>query len=166
VYGVEVEARKRLDVIADALRYFQVGGNLTLTQSEVSRPTEVVEAIRAFDVGADDTRQLQGQSPYIVNLNAGYENPETGTSINVFFNRFGDRLDTVTRNGVDLFEQGRSTLDVKVSQTVLSGATVKLSVDNVLDSEKVVSQEFNGQEFINDLRPLGRSVSLGVSYSF
>ena len=166
VYGVELEARTRLDGLASWLRYVQVGGNLTLTESQVSRPDEVLRAIRAFDVDAQDTRPLQGQSPYILNLNAGYENPNTGTSINVFFNRFGDRLNTVTRNGVDLYEESRSMLDLNVSQRLLRGVRAKVSVKNVLNSEEVVSQSFKGTEFINDLRPLGRTVSLGVSYSY
>jgi outer membrane receptor protein involved in Fe transport len=163
---VELEARTRLDGLASWLRYVQVGGNLTLTESQVSRPDEVLRAIRAFDVDAQDTRPLQGQSPYILNLNAGYENPNTGTSINVFFNRFGDRLNTVTRNGVDLYEESRSMLDLNVSQRLLRGVRAKVSVKNVLNSEEVVSQSFRGTEFINDLRPLGRTVSVGVSYSY
>jgi len=166
VYGVELEARKQLDGLAPWLRHVQIGGNLTLTQSQVSRPDDVLQAIRAFDVDADDTRPLQGQSPYILNLNAGYENPDTGTRVNVFFNRFGARLDTVTRNGVDLYEQGRSIFDVNASQRLLRGVKVKASVKNVLDSEEVVSQSFNGTEYVNDLRPLGRTVSVGVSYSY
>ena len=166
VYGVELEARKRLDVLAPWLRHVQIGGNLTLTQSEVSRPEDVLQAIRAFDVDVDDSRDLQGQSPFIVNLNAGYENPNSGTSINVFFNRFGDRLDVVTRNGVDLFERARSMINVNASQRLPGGVKAKVSVENVLNSEKVVSQSFAGQEFINDFQPLGRTISVGVSYSF
>ena len=166
VYGLELEARKRLGGLASWLQHVQLGGNLTLTQSRVSRPEDVVKAIRAFDVTADDTRPLQGQSPYIVNLNVGYENPDSGTNVNVFFNRFGDRLDTVTRNGADLFEQGRSMLDVNASQRLLRGVQATVSVKNVLNKEELVAQSFKGTEYVNDLRPLGRTVSVGVSYSF
>jgi len=166
VYGVELEARKRLAVLASWLRHVQVGGNLTLTQSEVSRPDDVLQAIRAFDVDADDSRDLQGQSPYIVNVNAGYENPNTGTSVNVFFNRFGDRLDIVTRNGNDIFERSRSMININASQRLPGGIKAKISVENVLSSEKVVSQSFRGQEFINDFQPLGRTISVGFSYSY
>ncbi|WP_233992780.1 TonB-dependent receptor [Salinibacter altiplanensis] len=166
VYGVELEARKNLGGLASWLRHVQVGGNLTLIESEISRTERALDALRAFQENPSDTRPLQGQSPFLVNLNAGYQNPNSGTSVNVFVHRFGDRLQTVTRNGVDLYEQGRSMLDVNASQRLLRGVTVKASVENVLDSEEVVSQSFRGNEFVNDRRPLGRTISVGVSYEF
>ena len=166
VYGLELEARKRLDALAGWLEHVQVGANLTLIQSEVDRTEAELEAIRAFDEDPSPTRPLQGQSPYLINLNAGYENPESGTSVNVFFNRFGDRLDTVTRNGLDLFEQARSSLDVTAAQRIMNVFTVKASVKNLLDTDYVVSQSFGGETFVNDRNPLGRTVSVGFSYAF
>ena len=166
VYGLELEAQKRLDQLADWLEHVQVGGNLTLTQSSIQRTDGVLQRLRGFKDNPDETRQLQGQSPYIVNLNAGYDNPDSGTSINVFFNRFGDRLDTVAGNGVDIFERARSTLDINASQRVLNSVTLKASVKNVLNTDTVISQEFKGREFVNDRIPVGRTVSVGVSYSY
>jgi TonB-dependent receptor len=166
VYGLELEAQKRLDALASFLQYFEVGGNLTLTHSQIDRTDEVLDLISQFQDDPSQTRQLQGQSPYIVNVNAGYDNPETGTSVNVFFNRFGDRIQTVSANGIDIYEQGRSTLDVNASQQVLQGVEISLSVSNVLGNDEVISQTFRGTEFVNDERPLGRSVSVGVSYSY
>lgn len=166
VYGMELEARTRLGDLAPWLQHVQIGGNVTFAESQVTRTEAVLEAIRAYDDSPSQTRPLQGQSPYLLNLNAGYENPETGTSINVFFNRFGDRLRTVARNGVDIYEEARSTLDVMASQRLLRGIEAKVSVKNILDSEEVVSQTFNGTEYINDRRPLGRTASVGISYSY
>jgi len=166
VYGVELEGRKRLGGLASWLEHVQVGGNVTLTESRIDRTEEVLDLLERFRDNPSETRQLQGQSPYLVNLNVGYDNPETGTSVNVFFNRFGDRLQTVSANGVDIFERARSTLDINASQRLLRGITVSASVKNVLNSEQVVSQTFKGTEFVNDQRPLGRTVSVGVSYSY
>jgi len=166
VYGIELEAQKRLGDLASWLEHVQVGGNLTLTESRIDRTEDVLELIGRFDDNPDETRQLQGQSPYIVNLNAGYENPESGTSVNVLFNRFGDRLQTVSANGVDIFERAQSTLDANISQRLLQGVTASLSVKNILNSDEVVSQKFRGTEYVNDQRPLGRTVSVGVSYSY
>lgn len=166
VYGIELEAQKRLGALASWLQYFQVGGNLTLTQSEIDRTQEVIDLISEFQDDPSTTRQLQGQSPYIVNLSAGYDNPETGTSVNVFFNRFGDRIQTVSANGIDIYERGRSSLDLNASQELLQGVEVSLSVSNVLNTDEIVSQTFRGNEFINDERPLGRTVSVGISYRY
>ncbi|PSQ89193.1 MAG: hypothetical protein BRD30_05915, partial [Bacteroidetes bacterium QH_2_63_10] len=90
VYGVELEANKRLDGVASWLRHVQIGGNVTFIQSEVDRSERELEAIRSFNENPSTTRPLQGQSPFLFNLSAGYENPDSGTSINVLFNRFGD----------------------------------------------------------------------------
>ncbi len=166
VYGLELEARKRLDNLASWLEHVQVGGNLTLTESRIQRTDGVLALLERFRDDPSETRQLQGQSPYIVNLNAGYENPESGTSVNVFFNRFGDRLQTVSANGVDIFERGRSTLDFNVSQRLLRGVEASFSIKNILNGDEIVSQKFKGQEYINDRRPIGRSFSVGVSYSY
>ncbi|MFP4228369.1 MAG: TonB-dependent receptor domain-containing protein, partial [Salinivenus sp.] len=166
VYGLELEARTQLDGLADWLRHVQLGGNLTLSQSEVTRTEDVLDAIRAYEDNPSETRTLQGQSPFLLNLNAGYEHPDAGTSVDVFFNRFGDRLDTVSRNGVDIYERGRNTLSVRASQKFLDGIEATLAVKNALNSEEIVSQEFRGNEFVNDRRPLGRTVSASVSYSF
>lgn len=164
VYGLEVEARTKLDRLAPWLRHVQIGANMSLVQSEVDRSEEELTAIRAFDDDPSTTRQLQGQSPYLVNLNVSYENPDSGTSLNVLYNRFGDRLDTVTRNGLDIFEEARGTLDVTASQALMHGITFKASVKNVLDAEYVTSQSFGGTTFVNDRNPIGRTVSVGVSY--
>jgi TonB-dependent receptor len=166
VYGVELEARKRLGTLAPWLEHVQVGGNFTLTESRIDRTEDVLELLRRFRDDPAETRQLQGQSPFILNLNAGYDNPESGTSIDVFFNRFGDRLQTVSANGVDIFERARSTLDVNFSQRLLRGVTVSVAAGNILNSEEVVSQTFKGTKYVNDQRPLGRTVSVGVSYSY
>ncbi|PQJ34858.1 hypothetical protein BSZ35_09825 [Salinibacter sp. 10B] len=166
VYGLELEAQKQLDGLASWLEHVQVGGNLTLTQSRIDRTEAVLGLLRQFQENPDETRQLQGQSPYLVNLNAGYDNPASGTSVNVFFNRFGDRLQTVSANGANIFERARSTLDANVSQRLIRGVTASVSVKNILDSEEIVSQTFKGNEFVNDQRPLGRSVSVGVSYRY
>ena len=161
-----MEGRKRLDGLASWLEHVQVGGNVTLTESRIDRTEDVLDLLRRFRDNPSETRQLQGQSPFLVNLNAGYDNPASGTSVNVFFNRFGDRLQTVSANGIDIFERARSTLDANVSQRLIRGVTASVSVKNILDSEEIVSQTFKGNEFVNDQRPLGRSVSVGVSYRY
>ena len=54
----------------------------------------------------------------------------------------------MTRNGVDLYEQGRNMLDVNASQRLLRGVKVKASVKNVLNNEH---REFVGAPEIGRL---------------
>lgn len=166
VYGVELEARKRLDDVAGLLRNFQVGGNLTLVQSEVSIPQAELDVIRAADPDAATSRRLQGQSPYLVNLDVTYDNYETGTAVGLYYNLFGERLSTVSEGAApDIFERARTMVDLVASQKVFSYFTLKFSAKNLLNAPVRFSQRFKGQAFIYQEYETGRVFSLGVSYT-
>ncbi len=166
VYGLEMEARTGLGVFGDVFRHFQAGANVTLVQSVVDIDADELAQIRAANPNADETRSLQGQSPYVVNLDFGYENLERGTAISLFYNVFGERLYAVARGGApNYFEQPRHMLDFVASQEVGRGFTVKLSAKNLLDAKYEIAQTFRGTDFINRSYSQGRSFSLGVSYS-
>jgi outer membrane receptor protein involved in Fe transport len=162
---MEVEARKRLDFLSPALEYLEVGGNFTLTHSSVSISDSELEQIREKVPNADDTRPLQGQSPFLANFDISYDNPEMGTTISAFYNYFADRLDTIERAGTpNQFEDGRHTIDVTASQQIYGGLSTKLSVKNILNEEYRLIQTFKGQEYENNVYQLGRTVSLSFKY--
>ncbi|MDX1419510.1 MAG: TonB-dependent receptor [Rubricoccaceae bacterium] len=164
VYGAEFEARTRLGFLAGFLRDVRLGGNLTLVQSAVSIAPDELAQIRLFDPSAEDTRPLQGQSPYVLNLDLGYETVG-GTSLNLYYNLFGPRLYTVARGGQpDYYEQPRAVLDVIGSQALGRGFTLKASGKNLLGSDFEITQAFKGREFVHLGYERGRSFSLGVSY--
>lgn len=166
VAGVEFEARKRLDVLASALSNFQIGGNLTLTHSEVSIDPAELTLIRGKNPDAPATRELQGQSPYVVNLDLGYAHPDAGTNVSVFYNVFGKRLDTVARAGTpDLYEQPRHTLDLVASQRVPFGVEIRVSVKNILGADYEVSQEYKDRTYYTYRYDMGRTISLGLKYT-
>jgi TonB-dependent receptor len=166
VAGLEFEARGRLDRLANVMRHFQAGGNLTVAYSEVSIAPRELQQIRLKDPNASATRELQGQSPYVVNLDLGYDNPGMGTSLFVYYNAFGKRLDTVARSGTpNLYEMPRHTFDVVGSQRLPFGVELRLSVKNVLNARYEVSQEFKGRIYPNYRYDIGRSISLGLKYN-
>jgi TonB-dependent receptor len=166
VAGLEFEARGRLDRLANMLRHFQAGGNLTVTRSEVAIAPGELEQIRLKDPDASATRELQGQSPYVANLDLGYDNPGLGTSLFVYYNAFGKRLDTVARSGTpNLYEMPRHTLDFVGSQRLPYGVELRLSVKNILNADYEVSQQFEGNTYISYRYDLGRSITLGLKYN-
>jgi len=168
VYGVELEARRRLDWVRPWLANFTLGGNLTLAHSRVRIGDMEIAEIMGNYPDADEYREMAGQSPYILNLDLDYFNPGWGTQMSLFYNVFGERLaynsDHMTP---DVYEQPLHQLDLMVAQKLFEGATFKVSVRNLLDEDR----EFIYKDKIADARDEiyerispGRDLSLGVSY--
>lgn len=168
IFGAEFEARQRLAALGGPfgrpfLRSLQFGGNLTVTRSEITiSEAELVER-RFIDPDASDRRALQGQSPFLVNLDLSYET--AATTAGVYFNVFGRRL---SRVGVpDVFENPSPQLDFIASQSVFDQFSLKLSVRNILGSESEEVYDFPESTYaaIGGRTPVYQSYDLGTSYS-
>jgi outer membrane receptor protein involved in Fe transport len=167
VFGLEIEARKRLDEVVDLLSNFSIGANISVIQSEVSIPEGELEVIRNLNPDAESTRQLQGQSPFILNLELGYDNINSGTNISLFYNVFGDRLAEISIGGTpDIFERSRPMLDLTFSQIILSNFNIRVAVKNLLNSPYKLTHEFKGAEYIRTEYKTGTSLSVGFGYNF
>jgi outer membrane receptor protein involved in Fe transport len=167
VYGMEFEIRKNLNFINESLSNFQFSNNFSLVQSEVSIPDAELFNIRINDPDTPDTRSLAGQSPFLLNFDLEYFNEVNGVSANASFNRFGDRLYSVALGAIpDVFERGYSTFDIIVNKAFTNGFKAKLSAKNILNPDVKLSHELDGQEYIYQSYKTGRSLSLGISYSF
>ena len=167
VYGLELEARKRLDSWSSnpVLRRLSVGGNFSLVQSVVDIPEAELVIIRASDPLAASTRPLEGQSPFLLNLNAGYENYESGTTANLFYNVFGDRLLAVTEGATpDVLEKSRADLDFTFTQDLPANLRVKVTLKNILGSDLRQIQTFKDRIYDYISYSRARTVSLGLSY--
>lgn len=166
VYGAEFEVRKRLDQIHSRLSKIEVGGNLSLIKSFVDIPAEELVFIHAYDPNADDQRPFQGQSEYVLNLEASYDNPGTSTKLAVIYNVFGERLSEVSLGGApDIYEQPRHSLDFTASQALWNGISMKFSAKNLLDAEFKKEHTYKGQSFVYQSYKTGQSFSLGLSYN-
>lgn len=162
-YGIELEARKSLEFLSSSLSSLTLGGNLTLIESRV---------VVGDSLGTYETeRPLTGQSPYTFNLAIGYLSHSGRTDANLVLNAFGRRLD-----GLDLplappyYEQPRQELDFSVSRKIWEGVTVKFGAKNILNARYQIKQlqvggPVVGQDVIIEEREIGRSFSLGFSYS-
>ncbi len=163
VSGLEFELRKGMGWVAEPLKNLTAQANLALIRSHVEIPEREKEFAEGFDVGR--TRPFQGQSPYVLNIGLSYDNFESGTSASVSFNRFGERLSSVSLGGApNLFEQPRNDLYVSIGQDVFSLFHVNLSINNVLGDEFVESQRYKGVEFVTHRYEIGRTVKVSFSY--
>jgi outer membrane receptor protein involved in Fe transport len=153
--GLELEARKSFGFIAESLEDFSVSGNFTWVYSRVELP----------DKGSQTSpkRALQGQSPWVINTQLGYDNADWGTSIAVLYNVFGPRIDAVGVLGSpDTYEQPFHQLDLVARQNLPKGFRIGLRARNLLDLPATVTQ---GGE-ITFKTQKGRSLTLSAAWTF
>ena len=152
-YGLEFEFRRRLDAISPTLEPFSVNVNVTLVKSEIDIEPGV-------GVQTSDSRALQGQSPYVVNVTLGYDNIDKGLQGNMLYNVFGRRISEVGAQGLpDVYEQPRHQVDFNLKKKH-GKFTYKLSAKNLLDSKALYKQA----EGVFREHQAGRSFSIGMSY--
>ncbi len=134
--GVEFEFRRRLGFVSENLDPVFLSANIAVINSSVSLGDDT------SGVSTSKERALQGQSPYVVNVQLGYDDPvESGVTAALVYNVVGRRIRDVGRLGTpDIFEEPLHQLDFVYSQRFGNGWRAKLSAKNLLDGEVTFSQ--------------------------
>lgn len=148
-FGVELEARKNLGTIAEALLPFSVFANATLMDSKVTIGN-------ASGVSQLDTeRAMVGQSPYVVNGGVTFQSMNGLWSSTLLYNLVGERIAGVGEAPLpNVYEKSRSTLDFSLRFPITSGLRGKFDAENLLDSRirltqgsVTKSQYYSGRRF-------------------
>jgi TonB-dependent receptor len=132
-YGVEIEYRKKLDVISP-LKNFTFQSNISLIKSNVK------DAIRELN------RPLQGQSNYVINAGLLYDLEKYGLNATMLFNMIGRRIYLVGASGSfsgspNVWELPRPLLDFQIAKKVLkTKGEVKLNVSDIINQKQVFYQ--------------------------
>lgn len=159
VVGAEFSVRRRLDFLGDFFEAFALAGNLSLIDSEVTVLT------RGAFIPTNEMRRLEGQSPYVVNLNLVWQSDAGATEVGAFYNVFGPRIEAAGGSGVpDIEEDARSVIDVTVRQRITDRLGVRLKAENLLDAPYRWQQSANGITRVQREYRVGRSISIGLSY--
>jgi TonB-dependent receptor len=166
-YGLELEVRKSLSSlgVSKFLRNTSFNLNTSVIKSEVDMGKGVVFQQRF--------RPLQGQSPYVVNLGAYYNDPELGYSVNLGYNIFGNRIFSV---GSILYpgwiERPRHSVDLQLAKTI-KRMEIKLNIQNLLDAQYRFYQDNDENQQIDEKidDPIqqyrtGAHYTLSVSWKF
>ena len=150
--GAELEFKTRAGWMFDSLDPLFVGGNVAVIYSRVQLDP-------ANGIQTSNARPLQGQSPFVANLQGGWDDPESGTSIVALYNVFGPRIAEAGALGMpDLYERPFHQVDVVASKKLPIGLTVRLKAQNLLNLPATYTQ--GGQ--VVDRAFMGRSIILGV----
>ncbi len=140
VYGVEVEWKKTLNFLAsswgDWTETLYFAGNSTLSDSEIYIPV-------AQGVGdiTNERRSMTQQSPWVLNLQVGFDAIDLKHSGSVVYNAFGERVFFAGIGGQDDgYEQPFNSLDLVYAYYPTENLSFKLRVKNILQSSIEVKQ--------------------------
>jgi hypothetical protein len=128
-YGAEFEFRKSLASLGVSrfLRNMSVNLNASYIFSEVDLGENVGFQNRK--------RQLQGQSPYLINMGLYYMDEASGFSTSIAYNVFGQRIFQVGDNLYpSIYEMPRNSLDLQITKR-FGKFEAKFNIQNLLNAE-------------------------------
>jgi outer membrane receptor protein involved in Fe transport len=141
LYGVEFEFRKKIT------EWFDMYSNASVMNSEVN-----VNGVK---------RQLQGQSNYV--LNGGVNIHKNKNTLNITYNRVGDRISAVGFQGYpDIFENSRDVLDITILHKLKKGE-IKMAIGDVFGQSSIYYQKINKRNLIKTNNEQTVSISLNLN---
>ncbi|QXP80256.1 MULTISPECIES: TonB-dependent receptor [Winogradskyella] len=175
VLGLEFEGRKNFSFISESLSDLSLNVNVSIIDSKIEMAKgegQEYESRQQFARDGetiDDTRELQGQSPFLVNVGLNYNNTDSGFETGIFYNVQGKTLEVVGfGQNPDVYTQSFNSLNFNLSKSFGKDNRSKLSlkVDNILNDDKLSQYESYGDATANfSLRNPGTTFSLGYSMS-
>ena len=156
---MEVEWLKDLAFIAPKSAWadaFFVSGNVTWSESEITIGNAALNL-------TNNVREMSQHSPWVVNLQLGFDAPNGRHSASLAYNAFGDRLFFAGVNGApDAFEQPFHSLDLIYSYYPIEALQIKLRLQNLLDEQLEIEQ--GGVTTLE--QTVGSVVKLDLAYRF
>ncbi len=153
VYGVEIEVRKNLSFLADALTSLTVFLNSTIMRSRI----HLFADTRASATNA--SRAMVGQAPYVINAGLTYGALSGTWSGTLLYNRTGPRITEAGTIPVpDASEQPRNVLDFSLRVSLGQSILVRVDAKNLLDAPYHVLQGSVTRQYYRT----GRTLQAGI----
>ncbi len=167
-YGVELDLRKRFGFISKdwgknllfATNYAWIDSNIKINPNAYPYFTK---RLTTHD------RAMQGQSPYVINVQFGYDNPDSGNSALLLYNEIGERIVSLGTDGnKDIYEQPFKKIDFttkwRLNKPKKKGITYSIlfKATNLLDDSVEITQ---GDKITKTYKP-GRSYALKFSAKY
>jgi outer membrane receptor protein involved in Fe transport len=156
--GFEVEMRQGLARLNKRLREFNVQGNFTFVDSNVT--------IRPEDQGVltSTNRPLAGQSRYIYNIITEWTKPKARSQARFYVNSVSRRLSDVGSNGLpDIYQERNLFLDFvyQYSFSESGKTTLRFNAENLADN----TYRWTQANLPTRRYQMGRTFSVGLTYS-
>jgi hypothetical protein len=172
VFGGELEIRKNLGFI-NGLQNIDFNLNFSLIESQQEYSEDErqgrLDNLRTGET-LDDYRQLQGQSPYLINLGLNYKEETSGWQGGIFYNTQGKTLQIVGAGDVaDVYTLPFHNVKLNISKAFgkNKNSSISLKFDNLLDDDvESVYQSFGAKDQLYSKWNPGQEISLGYSIKF
>ena len=116
------------------------------------------------------TRELQGQSPFIVNTGLNYNHSDSGLQAGLFYNMQERALDVVGTGIIpDVYTEPFHSINFTFSKTFGKDkqSTIRFKATNLLADKKEKRYNiFNSENVLYESRNPGREFSIGYNYKF
>jgi TonB-dependent receptor len=153
-YGTELELRKDLGSVAEALTPLSLFSNLTLMESEIVIGSAASSRTR-------DQRPMVGQSRYVVNTGLTYATRNGAFSSTLLYNVAGKRISSAGESPLpDVVELPRQILDLSLRFRLWGGVSGEADLKNLLDTP----HEHRQGDVVREFYRTGRSFSFGVTW--
>lgn len=153
--GLELEVRKQLT------KDLKVDFNASYIYTHISLPEN--------STYTDKSRQLQGASPYLVNVDLNYApkfRNEKSASLSLVYNLQGPRINTVGIGGVNnVMEEAFNSLDFVGAYSLSSKMQIKFQAKNLINQDHKFTQKIADSGKKETVEYYKKGISLGVGFS-
>jgi outer membrane receptor protein involved in Fe transport len=172
LYGTEIEIRKTLDFVSPSLSQFSFNTNVTVVKSQIDMTSTEYNSRKSYEKEGehiDNTREMAGQAPYIINAGFSYDNFDVGMEAGLFYNVKGKTL-TIVGAGLfpDVYTNPFHSLIFNINKTIgkEKKASVNFNISNLLnDAYEEVYSAFQAEDQIFTRYSPKVAMSLGFKYS-
>lgn len=182
VYGIELEARKRIGWQEKDYNKLYVGANFTWVKSQIDMnkvfidkgdvqytEKEIRQANARDGEIIGDYRPMFGQSPYLVNAFISFSQDSLGIDANLSYNVQGKRLAVIGIGAIpDVYEQPFHSLNFKISKKFGKDMQWKgsLTAQNLLNfAQRRFYESYMAESQVYDYLLQGRTISASISYT-
>jgi len=156
-FGLEVEGRVALRRMDRFFRRFTLASNLSIIRSRVKLGAE------ASGLQTSQVRPLQGQSPWVSNIQLFYDHQKSGIQLSILYNAVGPRITEVgTGFRPDTYEEPFHQLDFIAGQKIGKSFQLSFRAKNLLNPE---AQSTQGSEIVKRYSK-GRSYYAAITQTF
>jgi len=158
--GAELEVRKGLGFISSSISNFSMVANITFIRSEVYFESKGSSNFQQTE------RPLQGQADYIFNIGLYYDDFKLGLNSSLTYNRVGERIAQVGYADIgNIIEQPFDLVDFNISKKVFNNFSLRLTVNDILNQDKLFIQETNYGDQVSSSINTGRTFKFSINYN-